>query len=350
MVAEGQPAVSSLMWALAKKHPEEFLEDPQDPSSVVRFTDLRKLALNGLAQRCGYPDPQQVAEAAFQAWHDARHDVDDLFLPGALELLQALKSKGLRLCAVTNGNCDINQIAAFEGVFEFCINAEKVGARKRTGRPYAAALKKAGVAEDVGGRWVHIGDDFTEDIVAAKNDFKLRTIWFNTAERKAKVEQEEREKGRQASAAAAAAAAASAKEDSSGGKDDGGSAPPPGLGSLAAMALDTKDRFFKDKGALHINTMDTDDYLTHFIVKEFADAEVETLQEIAHVIEGWLQQHREVAGQQLSSASTAAAVADASPVEKPASKAAGDTKFCIACGEKIPKRAKFCSSCGESQE
>lgn len=357
MVAEGQPAVSSFMWALAKKHPEEFLEDPQDPSSVVRFTDLRKLALNGLAQRCGYPDPQQVAEAAFQAWHDARHDVDELFLPGALELLQALKSKGLRLCAVTNGNCDINQIAAFEGVFEFCINAEKVGARKRTGRPYAAALKKAGVADDVGGRWVHIGDDFTEDIVAAKNDFKLRTIWLNTAERKAKVEREEQEKGRQASAAAAA----SAKEDSSGGKNDGGSAsttspPPPGLGSLAAMALDTKDRFFKDKGTLHINTMDTDDYLTHFIVKEFADAEVETLQEIVHVIEGWLQQHREVAGQELSSAggpslaSAAAAVARATPVEKPASKAAEETKFCIACGEKILKRAKFCSSCGESQE
>ena len=54
------------------------------------------------------------------------------------------------------------------GIFEFCINAEKVGARKRTGRPYAAAVKQAGVGEGVEGRWVHVGDDFTEDIVVGR--------------------------------------------------------------------------------------------------------------------------------------------------------------------------------------
>ena len=45
-----------------------------------------------------------------------RHDVDALFFPGALELLQFLKGRGVRLCAVTNGNCDIDQIAAFKGM------------------------------------------------------------------------------------------------------------------------------------------------------------------------------------------------------------------------------------------
>jgi len=72
MVAEGQPAISALMWLLAKKHSDEFLEDPEDHNSVVRFTDLRKLALCVLAQKCALPEPQAVAEAAFQAWHDAR--------------------------------------------------------------------------------------------------------------------------------------------------------------------------------------------------------------------------------------------------------------------------------------
>ena len=72
MVTEGQPTVSALMWLLAKKHPDEFLEDPEDPNSVVRFTDLRKLALSVLAQKCELPEPHAVAEAAFQAWHDAR--------------------------------------------------------------------------------------------------------------------------------------------------------------------------------------------------------------------------------------------------------------------------------------
>lgn len=88
MVVEGQPTVSSLMWGLAKQFPEEYLEDKEDPSSIVRFTDLRKLALSVLAQRCGYQDSHRIAEEAFQAWHDARHDVEDLFFPGAIELLR----------------------------------------------------------------------------------------------------------------------------------------------------------------------------------------------------------------------------------------------------------------------
>lgn len=102
-----------------------------------------------------------------------------------------------------------------------------MGARKRTGTPYTAALKAAGKSDiegsvcmtatplfapppssmycpfsyfpllmkgldvGIGSKWVHIGDDFTEDIVAAKADLKLRTIWYNTAERKAKNEEEE---------------------------------------------------------------------------------------------------------------------------------------------------------------
>lgn len=49
-----------------------------------------------------------------------RHDVDALFFPGALELLQFLKGRGVRLCAVTNGNCDIDQIAAFNGTYCCC--------------------------------------------------------------------------------------------------------------------------------------------------------------------------------------------------------------------------------------
>ena len=87
MVAEGQPTVSSLMWSLAKKYPEDYLEDQEDPSSVVRFTELRKLSLSVLAQKCGY-DGAKVASDAFKAWHDARHDVEDLFFPGAINLLK----------------------------------------------------------------------------------------------------------------------------------------------------------------------------------------------------------------------------------------------------------------------
>ena len=54
-----------------------------------------------------------------------RHDVDEFFFPGALDLLQFLKGRGVRLCAVTNGNCDIDRIAAFEGTYCCCFCVER---------------------------------------------------------------------------------------------------------------------------------------------------------------------------------------------------------------------------------
>jgi hypothetical protein len=46
------------------------------------------------------------------------------------------------------------------------------------------------VASDFGRRWVHIGDDFPEDMTGAKK-VKVRTLWYRTPERKAVAEQKE---------------------------------------------------------------------------------------------------------------------------------------------------------------
>lgn len=352
------------MGALAKQYPDEFLEDPEDQWSVVRFTDLRKLALSALAQRGGYgaEEAQAVAEEGFKAWHDARHDVDALFFPGVLDLLGRLKARGVRLVAVTNGNCDIGQIGALAGVFDFCINAERVGARKRTGRPYTAAIKKAGVGADVGPRWVHVGDDFTEDIVAAKSDLKLRTVWYHTAERKAKAarEAEGRQAARRQQQQAAAAPATSEVAAGNGGG-------PPSLSVLAAMATEGKDRFFKDKGSVHVTATEADDFLTYSIVREFADAEVETIEEMAAVLEAWLEEGV-VSGGGMGAPPTPppAPASAAEGVAAPAStisslggsrRRSGNggvddgkaTKFCISCRERLPARARYCSACGEPQ-
>lgn len=365
LVGDGQPSVASLMGALAKQYPDEFLEDPEDPGSVVRFTDLRKLALSALAQRGGYSaaEAQAVAEAGFKAWHDARHDVDALFFPGVLDLLRRLKGRGARLVAVTNGNCDIAQIGAFEGIFDFCVNAEKVGARKRTGRPYTAAIKRAGLGADVGPRWVHVGDDFTEDIVAAKSDLKLRTVWYHTAERRAKAarEADARQAARREEQQAKAAAAAGTALDAGVGADGGGGAP--SLSTLAAMATEGKDRYFKDKGSVHVTATEADDFLTYSIVKEFVDAEVATIEEMAAVLEAWLEEGAVGGATGDGGMGAQQAQAQAPPPEAlavaPASTSSstsnggggvdGETKFCISCREVLPKRAKFCSACGEPQ-
>jgi hypothetical protein len=113
---------------------------------------------------------------------------------------------------------------------------------------------------------------------AAKNDLKLRTIWYHTAERKAKVEKEQMEARRER-----AKQLEEEKEKKGGSPSLTKEELPPGLSPLASMATASADRFFKDKGAVHVSSMETDDYLTYSIVKEFADAEVETLEEVGMV-------------------------------------------------------------------
>ena len=46
--------VYACMKNLAVSLPREFLEDENDPNSIVRFTELRKLALAVVAKQCGY--------------------------------------------------------------------------------------------------------------------------------------------------------------------------------------------------------------------------------------------------------------------------------------------------------
>lgn len=140
----GSRSVGAVMSAIAKQYPEEFLEVPADPSSVVRFTDLRKLALSALAKDAGYDAPDDKAEECFGVWISARHDVEHLLYPGTLDLLRRLRERGLRLCAITNGNCDVMRVPCLAPLLDFCVNAERVGARKRTGRPYEAAYSQAG--------------------------------------------------------------------------------------------------------------------------------------------------------------------------------------------------------------
>lgn len=197
---------------------------------------------------------------------------------------------------------------------------------------------------------------FSPSLQAAKNDLKLRTIWYHTAERKAKIEKEQAE----AQKKRAKKQEEQKKEGPLTSKNEK-EALPPGLSHLANMATASADRFFKDKGAVHVRSMETDDYLTHFIVKEFADAEVETLKEVGMVIEGWLSQGGRGEGEDghVRALEETAEVAGSGLGVDAEGKGKGgenigvrgveDSKFCIACRAVLPARAKFCSTCGEAQ-
>lgn len=197
----------------------------------------------------------------------------------------------------------------------------------------------------------------SSSLQAAKHDLKLRTIWYHTAERKAKVEKEQAE-------------AQNERAKKQGQREKEGplistheiKGLAPGLSRLANMATASADRFFKDKGAVHVRSMETDDYLTHYIVKEFADAEVETLKEVGVVIEEWLSQGCRNGGEEdhvTESGEIAEAAGSGLGLDAEGKEEGGEklgrrgvegTKFCIACRAVLPARAKFCSTCGEAQE
>ncbi|CAM9525454.1 unnamed protein product, partial [Discosporangium mesarthrocarpum] len=142
----------------------------------INLTELRKASLALACRRAGV-DPEPVVESSFLLWWRKRHDVERHLLPGTLPALRELKARGVRLVAITNGNADTDCIDCLRDLFDFCIMAEKVGQRKPERGPFEAAVRRAGYSPDreVGGEWVHVGDDFTSDCVGAKA-MRMRTI------------------------------------------------------------------------------------------------------------------------------------------------------------------------------
>jgi hypothetical protein len=109
----------------------------------------------------------------------------------------------------------------------------------------------------------------------------------------------------------------------------------------------------------------SDEYLVDSLHSEFADAIVDTFDQVHNVLTDWqakAQQRRQGDKKedeestiiQLSTVDNELEVDNLSPQSKTISQsngatAASDTKFCMYCGVKLPIVAKFCSSCGEKQ-
>jgi hypothetical protein len=119
---------------------------------------------------------------------------------------------------------------------------------------------------------------------------------------------------------------------------------------------------------VQVTSTEVDTYLSHFIRRDFVDAEVETLEEIETVIDGWRAAHQE----ELQRPPPPPPSPEAPVVKKPDMggwgpefqgsvwgsgsddvMAGGEegkaSKFCIACGVSIPVKARFCPDCGEKQ-
>ncbi|CAM9762163.1 unnamed protein product [Chrysoparadoxa australica] len=174
-ILEGDTSVTGFMKQVWKEQREA---NPDLHPSPIQLTSLRKEAIHRASTAAGL-NPDELVEPLFQVWSEARHDVEDILYPGVLETLRALKNRGIRLCAITNGNAVTDRISCLADVFEFCVNAEEVNARKPDSEPFQEAVRRAGFgeeeAETLGGKWVHVGDDIETDCIGAKG-LSMRTI------------------------------------------------------------------------------------------------------------------------------------------------------------------------------
>jgi hypothetical protein len=168
------------------------------------LTQLRTDAIQQILQDFnGYTeeDASTFAKEAFQCWTKARHDaIPDNFagnVLGCLEKISTIRTAAghpVLIGAITDGNSDPRNVDVLKDYFDFCVNAENVGVAKPDNRVYLEAIRhvvshpsfqdlgrKSSDSDEqleysVGPYWVHIGDDFSKDIVPAKG-LNMRTIW-----------------------------------------------------------------------------------------------------------------------------------------------------------------------------
>lgn len=132
-------------------------------------TQLRKDALQLVAQRCGYVEFD--VETAFTVFYLARNAVQ-LFadVRPALERL----AQRYKLASLSNGNADVRLIG-LDDVFSFSLNAIDTGAAKPGPQMFDLARHRFNVAAE---HIVHVGDDPEHDIQGAAN-VGFQTVWIN---------------------------------------------------------------------------------------------------------------------------------------------------------------------------
>jgi HAD superfamily hydrolase (TIGR01549 family) len=144
------------------------------PNKAHDFTWLRKQALHVCACETDC-EPSAVVEQAFQVFHTQR-STPDLF-PGVLAVLARLREEGLILGSITNGNADLTCMPQLHSLLHFTVSSIEAGAAKPDVRPFSLAAQLAGVQLT---EIVHVGDEYTADILGAKSA-GMAAIWINPA-------------------------------------------------------------------------------------------------------------------------------------------------------------------------
>lgn len=276
--------IENIMGELFQADKSRYAPVDENAKGPVLLTQLRTDAICAiLEEHNGYSkvDASDYAKNAFNVWTKARHDAaPQNFASSVLKCLEKIASirtslgHPVLIGAITDGNSDPRNIEELRGFFDFCVNAESIGVGKPDKRVYFEAIRHVGAHpsfadlalesmddEDalesfVGPYWVHIGDDFVKDVVAAKS-LNMRSIWATELVRD-KIE------------------AARKSED---GKTVGGK---------------KVEDFVKEIADLKVIDMSVgaDYYLADSLQQEFVDAVAEEFHHLAEILLGWHEEGR----------------------------------------------------------
>ncbi len=342
--------VEKVMGELFQKNKSRYCPLDERAKAPVYLTLLRKDAIrNVLVEANGYSTEEATAlsEEAFELWVQARHDaiLNNMARSAAncLKEISSMQRKdGHRIIigAITDGNSDPQRVEALAPFFDFCINAESVGVGKPDKRVYLEAIRQVAsmpsmqdifgnsprtlpvdsLEEKVGPFWVHVGDDFTKDVVAGKG-LNMRTVWcreliLDNLKQQNLVDEE--------------------------------IPPERSVEDLVKQVSDMKVVKME---------IGAGDYLSDMLQKEFADSVIDSFIDLSSVLKEWhttetpsassslpAEDAQQVSPLQLEKSSSRAVALEATePVN------GDETKFCIFCGTKLPSVAKFCSGCGQAQ-
>ena len=336
--------------------------------SPVLLTQLRKDAISqvvseSIQQSRNTTDKDFTAtidrfvDHAFDVWTKARHDaISGQLTPSTMYVMEYIQSLTVTknpntkvlIGAITDGNSNPQLVPVLSNVFDFYVNAEMVGIGKPSKRIYIHAAKQVFtkyptllhdlvakgtmmsndipddiIEELIGPGWVHIGDDFIKDVVASIS-LKMRNIWTRELLSLQKVVSPQSDQQKE----------------------------------LSQRTVDDLMQEVNEKKVVEMS-IGADSYLADTVSSEFATAVVEELRDVVNILQKWqgdasassmvirrnmynndmkvTTSDNEVMSEILTSAMVSKDIANS------------NSKFCIACGTKLPIMAKFCSACGEAQ-
>ncbi|MBV1878579.1 MAG: HAD-IA family hydrolase [Pseudomonadales bacterium] len=150
---------------------QQVLQEKPDLSNKV--TELRRCIIERamLLSNISPHAAKKQSATAIEVFLTARNEIT--LFAGAESILQAL-ARQFSLCALTNGNADINRLGLGH-LFSFSYSAEQVGAPKPAPNMFLRALEHS---QHAAPEMIYVGDNPIHDVDTAKK-LGIHTIWLN---------------------------------------------------------------------------------------------------------------------------------------------------------------------------